>query len=424
MASERDTLRGELALTQSLLQCAKEEAHKFKALHAESAAALSAAKSEADALIFSYREDAAAANTQAREISEEAELKLAHALAHARLKSRRQAFKKVHAKGFDLSAEIEEAKALEEESVASTTSDEGSATIPWMPNEVLDLVDWARKLATSLIMMSASGEICRRASRRLSTMAFNKLKPKLLRCEAKLNKALNGEKSLRLLCDKKTKELIHLRSELNRSHDYEGNLEKQFQRKAETLERLWGKANQVNSKCNELKAQIDAHVAAKRNALAKSSALEIQLRNAREGNLVQASRIAKLETDLLKMKVKVVDARAEAKEVRAKADKKVAIYLKDVAGAHTKFRGDLDREMRSNGYVRCRSWRETLEKIHGKGFDLSEEIEQDKANELDAKFLVSDAEDNEEEADEGAGPEGANGDIVPEGGKAKFPRVD
>ncbi|XP_070029052.1 uncharacterized protein [Nicotiana sylvestris] len=170
--------------------------------------------------------------------------------------------------------------------------------------------------------------------------AFDKLKSELLRCEAKLCKALNGEKSLRLLCDKKTKELIHLRSELNRSHDYEGNLEKQ--RKIETLEHLRGEANQVNYECNKLKAQIDAYVVAKRNTLANASSLEIQLRNARESNLVQTSRIAKLETNLLKMKAEVVDARAEAEEVRTKANKKVAIYLKDAAEARTKLRGASD----------------------------------------------------------------------------------
>ncbi|XP_070025997.1 peroxisomal and mitochondrial division factor 2-like [Nicotiana sylvestris] len=178
----------------------------------------------------------------------------------------------------------------------------------------------------------------------------------------------------------------------------------QLQRKIETLERLRGEANQVNSKCNDLKAQIDAHVAAKRNALAKASALEIQLRNAQEGDPVQASRIAKLETGLLKMKAEVMDARIEAEEVRAKADKKVAIYLKDDAEARTKLRGASYRERRRNEYARCKSRRETLEEIHGKGFDFSEKIEQAKVDEFDAKFLVSDAKENEEGDNKGAIP--------------------
>ncbi|XP_070025020.1 uncharacterized protein [Nicotiana sylvestris] len=409
MASERDTLREELASTQSLLQGAKEEACKFKALHAESAAALSSTKFDADVLIFSYREDAAAANTRAIKISEEAELKLARALAHARLEARRQAFEEVHAKGFDLSTEIKEAKALEEESAASNTSDEGYASIseffevrpsPFKEEEgpSVSEIEKDNKRKTCSMVINAPGEddstLMAQTRRPPETVesASNKLKSELLHREVKLRKALNGEISLRLLLS-------------------------QLHRKTETLEHLRGKANQVNSECNDLKAQIDAHVAAKRNALSKAFSIEIQLRNARESNFVQASKVAKLETDLSKMKAEVVDAGAEAEEVRAKANKKVTIYLKDAAEAHTKLRGASDRERRSNEYAQCRSWRETLKEIHGKGIDLSEEIEQGKVDEFDAKFLDSNAEDNEKEAGEGVGPEGTDGDIVPKGGR-------
>ncbi|XP_070019817.1 uncharacterized protein [Nicotiana sylvestris] len=128
MALERDTLRWELASTWGLLQGAKEEAHKFKALHVESAAALSMAKSEADALLSSYQDDAIATDSRPREISEETELKLDHALAYAQLEAQRKAFEEVHAKVFDLCDEIEETKALEEDSVAPTTSEEGSVS--------------------------------------------------------------------------------------------------------------------------------------------------------------------------------------------------------------------------------------------------------------------------------------------------------
>ncbi|XP_070008100.1 protein CROWDED NUCLEI 4-like [Nicotiana sylvestris] len=211
--------------------------------------------------------------------------------------------------------------------------------------------------------------------------AFDKLKSELLRCEARLRKALDVEKSLRLLCDKR------------------------LQSKLEDLERLWGEVSQAECECNKLRAQIDALVAAKKDALAKASALEVQLRNALKNILVQRSRIASLESDLLKMKAEVVDTRAEVEEIWAKVDKKVAVYLKDVADAQAELRGVSDRESRSNEYARCKSWRETFEEIHARGFDLSEEIEQAKEDEYDAKFLISDVEDNER---------GANGAAVPE----------
>ncbi|XP_070025244.1 uncharacterized protein [Nicotiana sylvestris] len=192
-------------------------------------------------------------------------------------------------------------------------------------------------------------------AQRLCSVAFDKLKSKLLRCQARLRKALDGKKTLRFLCDKRAK--------------YE---------------------------CNELRDQIDALVASKKNALAKASALKVQLQNARENSLVQMSGIASLESDLVKTKAEVVDVWADAEAIRAKADKKVAIYLKDVADAQAKLRGASDRESRSNEYARCKSWRETLEEIHARGFDLSKEIEQTRSDEHDTKFLVCDSEYNEE----------------------------
>ncbi|XP_070012825.1 uncharacterized protein [Nicotiana sylvestris] len=224
-------------------------------------------------------------------------------------------------------------------------------------------------------------------AQQLFSMVFDKLKSELLRCEAQLRKALDGEKYLSLLCDKKEKELRHLRYKANRSLNYESHLEKQLQSKMEDLERLWSKVGQAKHERNESRAQIDAHVAAKKKALAKMSALEVQFWNARENSSVQTSRIVRLESNLLEMKSKVVDAWAEAKEIRAKADKKVDIYLKDAVIALDELRGASDRESRSNKYARCKSRRETLEEIHARGFDLSEEIKQVKADEFDANFL-------------------------------------
>lgn len=84
----------------------------------------------------------------------------------------------------------------------------------------------------------------------------------------------------------------------------------------------------------------------------------------------------------------------------------MVVYLKDDADARAKLRGAFDRESRSNEYARCKSRRETLEEIHARGFDLSEEIAQANEDEYNAKFLVSDAEDNGEEVDWAAIPGG------------------
>nr|XP_009793859.1 PREDICTED: uncharacterized protein LOC104240685 [Nicotiana sylvestris] len=82
------------------------------------------------------------------------------------------------------------------------------------------------------------------------------------------------------------------------------------------------------------------------------------------------------------------------------ANQKVAVYLRDAADAQAKLRKVLDRNDRSKKYARCKSRQKTLEGIRARGFDLSEELSQERADEHGARLLLSDAEDNEDEADE------------------------
>ncbi|XP_019256432.1 PREDICTED: centrosomal protein of 63 kDa-like [Nicotiana attenuata] len=128
LASEKDSLQEQLASTESQLRSAKEEGHKFMELHTEMAAELSNVKSEADAFMSSYRTDAAAANARVREILATTELKLSCTVNNARLESRKKTLEEVHAKGFDLSTEIEKVKALEKEAAALLSTDEDSVS--------------------------------------------------------------------------------------------------------------------------------------------------------------------------------------------------------------------------------------------------------------------------------------------------------
>ncbi|XP_070014963.1 uncharacterized protein [Nicotiana sylvestris] len=239
--------------------------------------------------------------------------------------------------------------------------------------------------------------LCRR--RLLPSKAFNKLKSVLLHREATLRKAVDRKKSLRLLCDEREDELAHLRYEASRSLNYKSYPEEQLHKKTEDLERHWRDVGQAKCECDELMARVDAQVAAKKDALAKASTLEVQLRNARENSSVRTDMTTRHESELLKMKAEVTEARADAEAIQIKADKKVAIYLQDTTDARAELRRALNRESRSEEYVRCKSRRENLEEIHAKGFDISEEITQAKTDEYDAKFLLSDAENSEKEAD-------------------------
>ncbi|XP_070004588.1 uncharacterized protein [Nicotiana sylvestris] len=338
VTSERDLLRKDLSSIQGLFRSAQKDA-----------AVLFAAKATAEENASSYMKDAATANERAREIQ--------------RSPTMTATSKPVH---------------QGEESFASASSSIGGtppvSAIPWMPHEVPDLADWSRKLAACSTYDERIGEFSEMRSCPLGeeeessalgsrtnnkrkesskdegahSEAFDKLKSELLHWEARLRKACEGEKSLRIIYGERGKELRHLR--------YEGEI------------------GQAKHECNKLRAKIDAHVAAKKNVLAKVFALEVQLQNTRENSSVQMSMIARLEFDFLEMKAKVVDALAEAEEIWCKANKKVVVYLKDIVEAWAELRGVSDQENRSNEYARCKLRRETLKEIHARGFDLSEEI--------------------------------------------------
>ncbi|XP_070025187.1 uncharacterized protein [Nicotiana sylvestris] len=323
----------------------------------------------------------------------ELEAKSADELAKAKSESWRETLEEVHSLGFDISADIEKAKTLEEEVVALLSDDEDSASVSEsggdedeVPEEEVP-EDAARE---EEVLEDVD-------SKDVVPGAFDKLKSELLCREAMLRKVVDGEKSLRLLFDEREDELEHLRCETSQSLNYESYLEEQ--KKTRDLECLRIVVGQAKREHDELKARADAHTIAERGALAKASALEIQLRLASENSLVRMYMVTKLESELLKIKAEVVDARAEAVMSRTKADKKVAVYLKDVADARAELRRALDRESRSKEYAWYKSRRETHEEIHARGFDLLEEVKKAKADEHDARSLLSNAEDSENEAD-------------------------
>ncbi|XP_070002552.1 uncharacterized protein [Nicotiana sylvestris] len=230
-------------------------------------------------------------------------------------------------------------------------------------------------------------------AQRLHSVAFDKLKSELLRREAKLQKALDEEKSLRLFCDEREVELAYLRYEL--------------QKKAEVLEYLRDEVDRAKCKYDELKAQADAQASTEKGALAKASTLEVQLHLAPDNILVRTDIVTKLETELFKIKAKVVDTWAEAVMSRTKADQNVAVYLEDFADAQAKLRKILDREDRIKEYARCKSRRKTHEEIRARGFDLSKELTRARANGRDARLLLSDTEDSEDEDDGPYPPRGS-----------------
>ncbi|XP_070056786.1 protein MLP1 homolog [Nicotiana tomentosiformis] len=127
-ASEKDVVRAQLSSVERQLQRVKVEnlarAQKVEELETRLSAELARSTSEAEVLVAFYRADAEAANTREKEISDAAEVRLSRVADHARRQSRRETLEEVHARGFDLTADIERSKVLEDEAGALLSDDE------------------------------------------------------------------------------------------------------------------------------------------------------------------------------------------------------------------------------------------------------------------------------------------------------------
>ncbi|XP_070053255.1 uncharacterized protein [Nicotiana tomentosiformis] len=118
LASKKDAVRAQLSSVERQIQSVEEE----------NLAEPRRATSEAEALVASYRADAEATNTRAKEISDAAEVRLSRVVDHARRQSRRETLEEVHARDFDLTADIQSVKFLEDEDGALLSDDEDTAS--------------------------------------------------------------------------------------------------------------------------------------------------------------------------------------------------------------------------------------------------------------------------------------------------------
>nr|XP_016510101.1 PREDICTED: M protein, serotype 12-like [Nicotiana tabacum] len=85
-------------------------------------------KAEAEAVVDVYRADAEAANVRAKEIFDAAQVRLSRIAKHAKCQSRRVTLENIHARGFDLTTDIENEKVLEVEAEALLSDDDDSGS--------------------------------------------------------------------------------------------------------------------------------------------------------------------------------------------------------------------------------------------------------------------------------------------------------
>ncbi|XP_070022331.1 uncharacterized protein [Nicotiana sylvestris] len=318
------------------------------------------------------------------DISLAAGQKLARAVEHAKAKAKREALEELEARGFELSADLEEARVMEGRLALLIVPDggedasgeecrefiRGETGFPKEEERLLaqglrsagkrKVVSWHEKAcgeAPPPQRLGGSDLVGRQASgidasshvvsaldeaHRLGLVAFDKPKVVLLHCEAPLREAREMEKSLKFLCAAKENELVSLRHGADQSRARETLLEKQLEDKAEELEQLRGEVGKAKREFTELQAHVRAHSEAKERAQATTSALDAQIQAARANDSARVKMIARLSSELSKAKTEVVNVRVEVVMNNTRAGQKMAAHLRSADAAKAELKNPLD----------------------------------------------------------------------------------
>ncbi|XP_070036145.1 uncharacterized protein [Nicotiana tomentosiformis] len=191
------------------------------------------------------------------------------------------------------------------------------------------------------------------------------------RFETDLQRVTKERNSIKLILGQRGEEIKDLQAELAKAHQDQTDLTEQLQQKIEMIGKLREEVDVIKVEYLKCKEGMDCFAAEKEAARAQLSSTENQLQSIKEKSSVQA----KADADAF---VAVYWADAEAAQVQARE-----------AAETTNTRAHLVAEL-----VKCRSRRDTLEEIHARGFDLTEEIKRAKKLEANAEALVSDDDDD------------------------------
>ncbi|XP_070044169.1 uncharacterized protein [Nicotiana tomentosiformis] len=185
-----------------------------------------------------------------------------------------------------------------------------------------------------------------------------------------------------------------LQVDLVKAREEEAELDKQLQQKVEKIGLLREEVHQIKTECDRWKETIDRLAAEKETILAKLLSADVQLRSVKQKGSAQAKRIEKLEKQL-------AAAKAEVESSKVMAEKSIAVYQADAEAAQMEAREAADTADTRAHWVsklaKCRSWRETLEEIHARGFHLAEEIKRAKELEAEAEALASYGDDDDDD---------------------------
>ncbi|XP_070034927.1 uncharacterized protein [Nicotiana tomentosiformis] len=150
---------------------------------------------------------------------------------------------------------------------------------------------------------------------------------------------------------------------------------------------------------------MDRFAAEKEAARAQLSSAENQLQIMKEKSSVQVRIIEELEAWLASEHAK---AKSAAEKTKLDADAFVVFYRSDAEAAQVQAREAVETANTRAHWVaelaKCRSRKETLEDIHSRGCNFTEEIKKDKELKADAEALASvdDDGDTDDDGDDGS----------------------
>ncbi|XP_075085929.1 uncharacterized protein LOC142168774 [Nicotiana tabacum] len=222
--------------------------------------------------------------------------------------------------------------------------------------------------------------------------AISRFRVDLSQCEAELRKVSSERDALRLLCSQKDEAIKDLQADLIKVREEKVELDKQLQQKIEKIGLLREEVDQIRAECNRWKETIDRLAAEKETISTKLLSADVQFLSIKLKGSVQAKKIDELETRL-------AEAKAEVESSKVLADKSIAVYRVDAEVAQMESRKAANTVDARAHWVaelaKCSSRRETLEEIHARGFDLTEEIKKAKELEAEAEALASNDDDDD-----------------------------
>ncbi|XP_070045571.1 KNR4/SMI1 homolog [Nicotiana tomentosiformis] len=153
------------------------------------------------------------------------------------------------------------------------------------------------------------------------------------------------------------------------------------------------------------KESMDRFATEKEAARAQLSSIESQLRGMKEKSSAQAKKIEELDARLAS---ELTKAESEGEKAKAKAEAIMVVYWADAEAAQVQVKEAAETAQTRAHWIaelaKCQSRRETLEEIHTRGFNLTDEIIKAKEHEADARALAS-SNDNDDDDDSKSGSE-------------------